>query len=172
VGAGPSPAPAGRVSGARRSARPGVSACPPARRVCSSRGGGGASDSRALPEDFGRNVRRKTPRPSRPSAICSRWTPESVLRANPPSEAGAHRDISTSVACVRTSRRGDSTSDSKMLPEYSRDQHAMERDAHTPWLCVIRTVRNGARLRRSSLDKVGRDNPPPTMPCLLRILTL
>ena len=27
-------------------------------------------------------------------------------------------------------------------------------------LCVLRTVRNGARLRRSSLDKVGRDNPP------------
>jgi hypothetical protein len=28
-------------------------------------------------------------------------------------------------------------------------------------LCVPRTVRNGARLRRSSLDKVCRDNPPP-----------
>ena len=27
--------------------------------------------------------------------------------------------------------------------------------------CVPRTVRNGARLRRSSLDKVCRDNPPP-----------
>ena len=26
--------------------------------------------------------------------------------------------------------------------------------------CVPRTVRNGARLRRSSLDKVCRDNPP------------
>jgi hypothetical protein len=26
--------------------------------------------------------------------------------------------------------------------------------------CVPRTVRNGARLRRSSLDKVYRDNPP------------
>jgi hypothetical protein len=32
-------------------------------RVCSSRGGGGASDSRALPEDFRRNVRR-TERPT------------------------------------------------------------------------------------------------------------
>ena len=56
-------APAGRVSGARRSARPGVPAWPPARGVCSSRGGGGASDSRALPEDFRRNVRR-TARPT------------------------------------------------------------------------------------------------------------
>ncbi|MFN9898382.1 MAG: hypothetical protein ACK55Z_06205, partial [bacterium] len=32
-------------------------------------------------------------------------------------------------------------------------------------LCVIRTVRNGARLRRSSLDKVGRA-------CLLRIFII
>jgi hypothetical protein len=28
-------------------------------------------------------------------------------------------------------------------------------------LCVPRTVRNGAHLRRSSLDKVCKDNPPP-----------
>ncbi len=63
VGGGPSPAPAGRVSEARRSARHGVPAWPPARGVCSSRGGGGASDSRALPEDLRRNARR-TARPT------------------------------------------------------------------------------------------------------------
>ena len=33
--------------------------------------------------------------------------------------------------------------------------------------CVHRTVRNGAHLRRSSLDTVCRDNPPPRMLCLL-----
>ena len=63
VGGGSSPAPAGRVSEARRSARHGVPAWPPARGVCSSRGGGGASDSMELPEDFRRNARR-TARPT------------------------------------------------------------------------------------------------------------
>ena len=57
VGGGPSPTPAERVSRARRSTRPGVAGRPPAHGVCSSRGGGGASDSRALPEDFGQSVR-------------------------------------------------------------------------------------------------------------------
>ena len=56
-GGGPSPTPAERVSRARRSTRPGVAGRPPAHGVCSSRGGGGASDSRALPEDFGQSVR-------------------------------------------------------------------------------------------------------------------
>jgi hypothetical protein len=35
-----------------------------------------------------------------------------------------------------TSCRGDCTSDSKTLPEYSRDPHAMERNAHTA--CCVR----------------------------------
>ena len=34
-----------------------VEARPPTHGVCASRGGGGASDSRALPEDFGQSVR-------------------------------------------------------------------------------------------------------------------
>ena len=81
VGGGPSPTPLERVSRERRSTRPGVDGRTPAHGVCSSSCGGGASDSRALPEDFGRNVRSKTSRPSRQSAICGRRTPESVLSA-------------------------------------------------------------------------------------------
>ena len=75
-GGGPSPAPAGRVSGSRRSARPGVPAWPPACGVCSSRGSGGASDSRTLPEDFRRNVRRT----ARPTATRSQSTPVTRMR--------------------------------------------------------------------------------------------
>ena len=45
---GVSPAPAGRVSGARLSARPGVATWPPARGVCSSRGGGGGGSDSVL----------------------------------------------------------------------------------------------------------------------------
>ena len=68
VGGGLSPAPAGRVSWSLLSARPVVAARPPAHGVCSSRGGGGASDGGELPGSFGRSVRRKTSRPSRQSA--------------------------------------------------------------------------------------------------------
>jgi hypothetical protein len=76
VGGGPSPAPAGRVSEERQSARHGVPAWPPARGVCSSRGGGGASDSRAIPEDFRRNVRHT----ARPTARRSQSIPVTRMR--------------------------------------------------------------------------------------------
>jgi hypothetical protein len=81
MGGGPSPTPEERVSRTQRSTWPGVAGRPLAHGVCSSHGGGGASDSRSLTEDFGQNVRSKTSRPSRQSAICGRRMTESVLRA-------------------------------------------------------------------------------------------
>jgi hypothetical protein len=41
---------------------------------------------------------------------------------------------SSSAAGVRTSRGGDDTSDSKTLPEYSRDPHAMEGASRACWV--------------------------------------
>jgi hypothetical protein len=62
-----------------------------------------------------------------------------------------HRARRPSAAGVRTSRRGDGTSDSKTLPEYSRDPHVMEgaaccvrvwclieRPLGRGWVCVWR----------------------------------
>ena len=97
-GGGPTPTPAERVSRARRSARPGVAARPPAHGVSASRGCGGASDSRALPE--------YSPRP----------------------------------AC-----------DGRLMR------------------CVPRTVRSGARLRRSSLGGVCRGDPPCGLSGMVRV---
>jgi hypothetical protein len=157
VGGGPSPAPAGRVSGARRSARPSVAAWPPARGVCSSRGGGGASDSRALPEAFVRYVLY--------SVICSAQDAASVtpIRHLRPAGSGVctsrqsaicgrHPSRHSDVGGRRPySRRGDGTSDSKTLPEYSRDPHAM--DCKEWWAS------------QTFLTRQSRQGQPPPLQC-------
>jgi hypothetical protein len=65
-----------------------------------------------------------------------------------------------SAAGVRTSCRGDGTSDSKTLPETVRNDTRGGGGASDS-KAFPTTVRNGTRLRRFPLDKVCRDNPPP-----------
>ena len=56
---------------------------------------------------------------------------------------------SSSAAGVRTSRGGDDTSDSKTLPEYSRDPHAMEGASRCIRVLGV-SVARGRRPRRRS----------------------
>ena len=133
------------MSRARRWARPGVAARPPAHGVCASRGGGGTSDSRALPEY-----------PSDPHA----------MQADTRGCGDAHtaccvhmwcliaRPLERDWVCVWRGAGGSGGGD-------GAGWHALRGRGKLRLIqCVPRTVRNGASLRRSSLDKVCRDNPP------------
>ena len=104
--------------------------------VCASRSGGGTSDNRTLPE--------YSPRPA-----CDGGG--HCATAGTPTQNAAY----ACGVCLRD--RLDATG---CACDAGPAMHCGGRGKLRLTQCVPRTVRNGAHLRRSSLDKVCRDNSP------------